>query len=69
VSETREYLHEKAMLQIETMVKVGKLRWCDVCGRPFKPYSPANVYCSFKCRREANRYRAKMNGRRRRCSR
>jgi hypothetical protein len=64
MGETDAYLRWKAEKRIEMMVKVGKLRLCDVCGRPFKPYNPVNVYCSFKCRQEANRYMAKMRKRR-----
>lgn len=49
---------------VERLVEKGELRYCDVCGKPFKPRSGRNVYCSFACRQEANRYRARMRKRR-----
>jgi hypothetical protein len=64
MSETAAYLAEKAGRRTEAMVSVGVLRLCDVCGRPFRPRSDRNVYCGFKCRQEANRYRARMRARR-----
>ena len=40
------------------------LRYCDVCGRPYQPTHGRRCYCSFACRQEANRYRARMRKRR-----
>lgn len=48
---------------VERMAESGKLRYCDVCGRPFRPRNERNVYCSFRCKQEANRYRARMRNR------
>ena len=51
---------------VERMVEVGRLRYCDVCGRPMPPRKRGQraKYCSWACRREANRYRARMRKRR-----
>lgn len=49
---------------LQSLLRTGKLRYCNVCGRVFKPRDARNVYCGFKCKQEANRYRAKMRGRR-----
>lgn len=51
---------------IERYVEKGLLRYCDVCGRPMAPKRNGQhaLYCSFKCKQEANRYRARMRGRR-----
>lgn len=48
----------------ESLLRTGKLRYCNVCGKVFKPRDVRNVYCGFKCKQEANRYRARMRGRR-----
>lgn len=42
----------------------GQVRMCDVCGMEFAPRGKGNVYCSFRCRQEANRYRARQRKRR-----
>ena len=39
-------------------------RTCDVCGKLFAPATKRQVYCSWECRMEANRYRARMRWRR-----
>lgn len=39
-------------------------RPCDVCGEPFEPKNARQLYCSFRCKQEANRYRARMRVRR-----
>lgn len=44
----------------------GKFKPCDVCGEPFRPRSYRQVYCSWECRMEANRYRARQSARRKR---
>ena len=51
---------------VERMVEVGRLRYCDVCGRPMPPKRKGHdaLYCSFRCKQEANRYRARMRKRR-----
>lgn len=49
---------------IERLVDKGVLRYCDVCGRPFKPKCDTQRYCQFQCRQEANRYRARQRARR-----
>lgn len=49
---------------LESLLRTGKLRFCDVCGAVFKPHDRRNVYCSFRCRQEANRYRARQRRRR-----
>ena len=47
---------------VERLVEKGELRYCDVCGRPMAPKRKGQdaCYCSFACRQEANRYRARM---------
>lgn len=45
---------------VERLVEKGELRYCDVCGRPYPPTHGRTCYCSFACRQEANRYRARM---------
>lgn len=49
---------------LESLLRTGKLRSCDVCGAVFKPHDRRNVYCSFRCRQEANRYMARQRKRR-----
>ena len=49
---------------LASFMRTGKLRYCDVCGKVFKPREPRNVYCSFTCRQDANRYRARQRKRR-----
>ena len=49
---------------LERFVDEGRMRYCDVCGRPYVPDHGKRCYCSFKCRMEANRYRARMRNRR-----
>ncbi len=49
---------------LASLIRTGRLKACDVCGRPFKPRDSRHVYCSFKCKQEANRYRARMRARR-----
>lgn len=51
---------------VERMVEVGRLRYCDVCGRPMPPRKRGQraKYCSWACKQEANRYRARMRKRR-----
>lgn len=58
--------HEWRLDVIDRFVQMGLLRYCDVCGRPMAPRGRGGErkYCSFACRREANRYRAKMRNRR-----
>lgn len=51
---------------LESFIRAGRLRRCDVCGAVFHPYAARNVYCSFGCRQEANRYRARQRKRRER---
>ena len=45
---------------VERMVEVGRLRYCDVCGRPMPPKRKGHeaLYCSWACKREANRRQA-----------
>jgi len=45
---------------IERLVEQGEMRYCDVCGKPYKPKCDTMRYCSFACRMEANRYRARQ---------
>ena len=49
---------------VERLVSMGHLRYCDVCGKPYVPDHGKRCYCSFACRMEANRYRARMRARR-----
>ena len=54
---------------VTSLLRTGKLKYCDVCGELFKPRDARNVYCGFACKQEANRYRAKMRKRRQRARR
>jgi predicted nucleic acid-binding Zn ribbon protein len=51
---------------IERLVAAGRLRYCDVCGRPMAPKRRGGdaKYCSWECQREAGRYRARQRKRR-----
>jgi len=53
---------------VERLCDEGRvMRWCDVCGRPMAArgrMGQERKYCSFGCRQEANRYRARMRRRR-----
>ena len=51
---------------IGNLLALGKLRTCDVCGKPMVPTGRGGPrkYCSFACKQEANRYRARMRYRR-----
>lgn len=59
----REIRRMESAFEQTADVRGGK-RACDVCGEPFEPRDGRNVYCSFKCRQEANRYRARQRKRR-----
>lgn len=56
------------LVVVERLCDEGRvLRWCDVCGRPMTArgrMGQERKYCSFGCRQEANRYRARMRRRR-----
>ena len=45
---------------LDRLVAMGKMRYCDVCGRPYVPDRGKRCYCSWTCRMEANRYRARQ---------
>ena len=49
---------------IERLVDSGALLTCSVCFKPFVSRNRKQRYCSFRCKQEANRYRARQRKRR-----
>jgi hypothetical protein len=54
---------EKRAWAIRRLEAMG-VRVCDICGKPFRPVQSRQKRCSFACKMEANRRRARERCRR-----